>query len=100
MGHINIFEGGRRLAKLAWGIWAIAVIAWAWLAKGTFPLDTWEKWWNFLAAVIPAVWVPIVVGALVMLAVCQAIGWVVRGFLGVPKGMDFRPEPVAPDLDI
>jgi len=71
---MNIFEGGRRLAK---SIAAISIVA------GIFGFDgvpLFERAQNL------AIWL-VVVGACTW-----ATGWILRGFIGIPRGQDQRVD--------
>ena len=73
-GAMNIFEGGRRIAK------AVAAIS---IAAGIFGFDglpLWERAQNL------AIWL-LVVGAFTW-----TTGWIVRGFMGIPRGQDQKVD--------
>jgi hypothetical protein len=78
---MNIFEGSRRIAKVAAAFWAGAVIVKAFF-DGAFDgrYDLWSEISRFLPTLIT--------GPLVILAFTIATGWIVRGFLGIPSGKD------------
>jgi len=72
----NIFEGSRRIARLVEGVWLVCVGGGTYLASVPFG-----------AALLFAI------GGLMVISVLQvAIGWTVRGFMGIPRGHDHRPE--------
>jgi hypothetical protein len=83
----NIFEGGRRIAKLVGVLWIFFA---GWLAIED---------WKHDVAVMPAelqylrfvgfIWLPI--GLAVLWALTWTVGWIVRGFLGIPHGQDRKP---------
>ena len=76
MAAFNIFEGSRRIARLLEAIWLVCVGGVAYVASVPFG-----------AALLFAIGGLIVVSALQI-----AIGWIVRGFMGIPRGHDHRPE--------
>lgn len=77
---MNIFEGSRRIAKVAAAFWAGAVIVIAFLdGYDSFELS------RFIVNLIS--------GPLVILAFTVATGWIVRGFMGIPRGLDQKPPP-------
>ncbi len=75
---MNIFEGSRRLAKLAAGLWTGGFVAGAFL--GGFDLSIKSELNEFFIALV---------GGLVFIGCFTfATGWIVRGFMGIPRGMD------------
>jgi hypothetical protein len=76
MGGINIFEGSRRIARLLEAVWLVCVVGATYLASVPFG-----------SALLFAI------GGLTVISVLQiAIGWIVRGFMGIPRGHDHRRE--------
>ena len=78
---MNIFEGSRRIAKVAAGLWAGGLVAGAFL--GGFDLSNMSRLKEFLIAMV---------GGLVSIGCFTiATGWIVRGFMGIPRGKDSKP---------
>jgi len=75
---INIFEGTRRVVKL---ITVLSVVGLFWFAF--LERDPWEN--------IQENALGVVVGLTFLWVLSWAIGWVVRGFLGIPMGQDRKP---------
>lgn len=74
---INIFEGSRRITKLAAALWVVGHII------GAFK----QAFSSYGEGALYAT------GGLVFLWVFSwAVGWIVRGFMGIPKGHDRRPD--------
>ena len=76
---INVFEGARRIAKLAgtlliFVVVVVLVINWS-------DQDTVKLALIFLFAGLASLW-----------ALTWATGWIVRGFMGIPRGKDHRPS--------
>lgn len=44
----------------------------------------WDKWINGLKE--------LAIGLLAFVCVVYSVGWIMRGFLGIPRGMDHRPD--------
>lgn len=76
----NIFAGSRRLALLAGIIWAIGVVMTQWPTRQLTAADI-KQDAEFLFG-----------GWIVLWLLTIAIGWIVRGFLGIPWGKDRRSE--------
>jgi len=77
---INVFEGGRRTSKLVIAIWLISCIVLfieAVLGGNRFDII------GLIALAGIAFG-----GVLFILAFTWAIGWIVRGFMGIPRGQD------------
>jgi hypothetical protein len=75
-GGFNIFEGSRRIARLLEAVWLVCVVGATYLASVPFGF-----------ALLFAI------GGLTVISVLQiAIGWIVRGFMGIPRGHDHRRE--------
>jgi len=88
---INPFEGGRRIAKLAAVLW---ILFSGWLAIKDWQqvvahMETELQYLRFVGLI----WIPI--GLIALWSLTWIIGWIARGFLGVPRGQDHRPS--APD---
>lgn len=78
--QINIFEAGRRLLRVVQGLLALSAIGF--LILGGEP--------GKAIAVLFAAY-------LVGITFCaMALGWIVRGLLGIPTGEDRRPQPLPP----
>lgn len=78
--QINIFEAGRRLLRIVQGIGLLA------LACELF-IDRPLNW--FVLVVVGVYLVGITLSAM-------ALGWILRGLLGIPTGEDRRPQPLPP----
>ncbi len=76
---MNIFEGSRRIAKVAAAFWAGAVMTIA-------VIDGYDRFElsRFITNLIS--------GSVVILAFTFATGWIVRGFMGIPRGHDQKPQ--------
>jgi len=75
---MNIFEGGRRTVKILSWIWVgviVAPIMFVWGVTGLTEAGYW-------AMGIAIVWLPMFWGS------TYAMGYIMRGFMGVPKGKD------------
>lgn len=81
---MNIFEGSRRIAKVTAAFWAGAVIVIAFL-DGAFDGSGRYDFQQFIVNLIS--------GPLVILAFTVATGWIVRGFMGIPRGLDQKSPP-------
>ena len=79
---MNIFEGSRRVAKVAGAFWIGGVITIAFI-DGAFSGSGHYELSRFMVNLIS--------GPLVILAFTVATGWIVRGFMGIPRGLDRRP---------
>jgi hypothetical protein len=78
---MNIFEGSRRIAKLAVGLWFAGYITGACL--GGFNLSDKSDLIEFSIALL---------GGLAFIGCFTvATGWIVRGFMGIPRGSDSKP---------
>lgn len=75
--RFNIFEGARRIAQV---ITAIAIII-AIISTINNPRDNWLESLGYLGMGLSVFWMIVV-----------AIGWIARGFAGIPNGMDHRPR--------
>lgn len=52
---------------------------------------TWSRRWNGFTSRIEEA-APVVFGSILFLWIFAAvIGWIIRGFAGIPSGQDFRP---------
>ena len=80
---MNIFEGSRRIAKVASAFWAGAVMVIAFF-DGPFYGSGRYDFQRFIVYLIS--------GPLVILAFTVATGWIVRGFMGIPRGHDQKPQ--------
>jgi hypothetical protein len=79
---MNIFEGSRRVAKLSAGLWLVGFSAGA--CFGGFNLSIKSEIKEFLLALF---------GGLAFIGCFTvATGWVVRGFMGIPKGHDHKGD--------
>ena len=79
---INVFEGARRASKLVIAIWLIIYI-------GTLLAMFSDRGFSNFDIIELMVLVGILFGGvLLILAFTWAIGWIMRGFMGVPKGQD------------
>ncbi len=79
---MNIFEGSRRVAKLSAGLWFCGFIAGACL--GGFNLSDKTDLKEFSIALL---------GGLASIGVFTvATGWIVRGFMGIPRGSDHKSK--------
>ena len=78
---MNIFKGGRRASKIAIGLWLIVcavVILSVLFTKGIS--DTADDWYSMFGA--------IVVPLMIVWGFTYATGYIIRGFLRIPKGQD------------
>jgi hypothetical protein len=81
---INIFEGSRRIALLLKVAWMICVAVVFYVESTTARNAFWFA-----------------IGGWTVLSVLQAaIGWIVRGFIGVPRGHDHEPAHGSQSSDI
>jgi len=79
---INVFEGARRASKLVIAIWLIIYI-------GTLLAMFSDRGFSNFDIIELMVLVGILFGGvLLILAFTWAIGWIVRGFMGIPRGQD------------
>ena len=82
---INMFEGARRFSKLVIAIWVIFFI-------GIFIYilvdDPSLKGFYLLIVFVSTLFG----GPLFILAFTWAVGWIVRGFMGIPRGQDKKDE--------
>jgi hypothetical protein len=77
---INVFEGGRRIVKLATALSMALFLAFVFFGRGPYITAFHEG-------------APWLVGGLVFLWVLSwTTGWIVRGFLGIPMGQDRKPD--------
>lgn len=81
---MNIFEGSRRIAKVAGAFWIGAVITIAFL-DGAFDGSGRYDFQRFIVHLLS--------GPVVIWAFTVATGWIVRGFMGIPRGQDRRSQP-------
>ena len=72
---INIFEGARRIIKLATALWVAGWIVAAFIR----PMREWPDGVGIA-----------VLGLVFIFGFSWATGWIVRGFLGVPSGQDHK----------
>jgi hypothetical protein len=79
---MNIFEGSRRVAKVAGAFWIGAVITIAFW-DGAFDGSGHYDFQRFIVNLLS--------GPVVILAFTVATGWIVRGFMGIPQGKDSKP---------
>lgn len=70
---MNIFEGSRRITT---------ILAWSW---AIFMLFVCHLDGSAVNGVIPAL-----IGIIIIYGLSKLIGYIVRGFLGIPKGWDTR----------
>jgi len=87
MARINVFEGSRRIALLLKVVWlsGVATVA-PMVSQGSTTIRN---------AVLFGI------GGWIVLSVLQAlIGWIARGFAGIPRGHDHRPEPAPRRTDV
>jgi hypothetical protein len=83
---INMFEGARRIAKLVAVVWI--------LVSGWLAIEDWQRAVENMPTslqylrFVSLVWILIGLGAL--WAFTWATGWIVRGFMGIPRGSDNR----------
>lgn len=77
---MNTFEGSRRIAKALAGLWVGGFFAGA--IFGGFDLTNESDRKEFFIAVVGGL---VFIGCFTVL-----IGWVVRGFMGIPRGQDQR----------
>jgi hypothetical protein len=74
MARINVFEGSRRIALLLRVVWLICVAAVSYMVSPEIEIHH-----SLLFAI----------GGWIVLSILQvAIGWIVRGFVGIPRGHD------------
>ena len=79
---MNIFEGSRRVAKLSAGLWLVGFVVGAFL--GGFDLSIKSEIKEFCLALF---------GGLAFIGCFTvATGWVVRGFMSIPKGRDHKVD--------
>ena len=78
---VNVFEGARRITLLWQILWVIGCGFFVWDA-------TPSKWVNIWQGIGIAI-----AGWIVIAIVTSVIGWIVRGFLGIPWRSDTRTEP-------
>lgn len=81
---MNIFEGSRRIAKLVGGLWILGTFIHA--STGGFndyQGNNFDVGQFCLYLIIPP---------LIILGFTSAVGWVVRGFRGIPMGRDTKPD--------
>ena len=79
---MNIFDGSRRIAKVTAGLWAGGFIAGSFL--GGFNLTNESDLKQFFIAIV---------GGLVFIGCFTvATGWIVRGFMGIPRGQDQKVD--------
>jgi hypothetical protein len=82
--RINIFEGARRITKAFACIWALVASVVTWVDYRPAYDDLWTEIEN------GARWAIVGVAAIYIFAL--TIGWIVRGFLGIPHGKDSRAQ--------
>lgn len=82
--EVNIFEGARRVAKLAVLVAVLAYIGSIAYEFAYAPKIDWREIGS--NAGFPLGWLAF------LLALTWAVGWIVRGFLGIPHGQDRRPS--------
>lgn len=80
---MNIFEGSRRIATLIGGAWIIGTIVGAFMGAftklaGGFEFD------DFLGSLF--------LPPLFITGFTFAMGWIVRGFMGIPMGRDSKTD--------
>jgi len=85
---MNIFEGFRRISKIFIGIWIFGSIIGA-FNNGfrSYPNNSEASIFDtttFLLCIIG--------GSIFILIFSYVIGWIVRGFMGIPQGQDKKPE--------
>lgn len=78
---MNIFEGGRRIAKVVAGAWAVGLTIGA--LNGAFTYQS-----GFDGSLVAKEGL----GGLAFIWVFTwGVGWIVRGFMGIPRGQDKKP---------
>ena len=75
---MNIFEGSRRIAQVAAGLWVGGFVVGA--CNGAFDLT--------IASVLKEFFLRAVGGLAFIGCFTVATGWIVRGFMGIPRGLD------------
>lgn len=78
---MNIFEGSRRIAKAIAGIWLVGMALGA--INGAFSNDIYRSAMIGLGG-LAFIWV-----------FTWVVGWIVRGFRGIPRGQDSKPNTPA-----
>jgi hypothetical protein len=82
---MNIFEGARRITKLIAVVWGVLCVVLVFKTLG----DTRGQEASLALGLTSL----ILFGGWLFLWICAAaIGWVMRGFLGIPRGHDHKPE--------
>lgn len=78
---IDVFEGARRIAKLVAALWVAG-----WIVGAFTELANYSASYYSQGALIA-------IGGLVFLwGFSWAVGWIVRGFMGIPRGHDRRSD--------
>lgn len=80
---MNIFEGSRRIATLIGSAWFIGTIVGAFSGAFTQPAGGFE-FGDFLGCLF--------LPPLFIAGFTYAMGWIVRGFMGIPMGRDSKAD--------
>jgi hypothetical protein len=80
---MNIFEGSRRIAKLISVCWITGFLIGASLG-GFTSFDNGFEFTEFFIGIIG--------GTIFINLFTRAVGWIVRGFMGIPQNQDSKPE--------
>ncbi len=78
---INVFEGARRITKLAAALWVVGWIVGAFSEAAHYSLAYYGEGALYALGGLIFLW-----------GFSWAVGWIVRGFMGIPKGHDRRPD--------
>lgn len=78
---INIFEGSRRITKLAAALWIVGWIVGAFTELAHYSLAYYVEGALYATA-----------GLVFLRGFSWAVGWIVRGFMGIPRGHDRRQD--------
>jgi hypothetical protein len=73
---MNIFEGSRRIAKVIAGVWAIGTAS---SFQNEIKLLVFTPFFKVLLGGLAFIWV-----------FTWVVGWIVRGFRGIPRGQDSK----------
>jgi hypothetical protein len=75
---MNIFEGSRRIAKVIAGLWAIGTLSAAFYDG--IELFDFKAFFELFGGGLVFIW-----------AFTWIVGWITRGFMGIPRGQDSKP---------
>lgn len=80
---MNIFEGGRRIAKVTGAVFAVPATLAAIVKIFSGEPSAGGEILGYTLGCFAIYWILV-----------AALGWIIRGFLGIPRGSDYRIGPI------